>query len=270
MTPQPNGTNASQPDPHANAASSQPTPIAEVGDGPAIAPDDPRVEIQRRLGLAGNYNEWIYAQIQPHLGRRVLDVGCALGNITRFFHDRDRVIGLDVAPEFGELFNANFGHLPHYSFLLADFGHFDPESLREERIDTITCLNVLEHIKDDVGALETMREILMPGGRLVMLVPAYRALYGSMDAADHHYRRYAAREVRRKLYEAGFMVERVWHMNVPGMLAWLLNGKILRKTLASEGQYDAYNRLVPYFRAVERLIRPPIGLSVLAAARKRS
>ena len=242
----------------------------EAPTGPTIAADDPRVEIQKRLAAVGNYNAWIYSNIAPYVGQRVLDVGCALGNITSFFHDRERVIGLDVAPEFGDLFRANFAHLPQYSFLHADFDDFDPESLRHERIDTITCLNVLEHIKEDVGALQTMRQILEPGGRLVMLVPAYRPLYGTMDAADHHYRRYAAREVRRKLGEAGFAVERVWHMNVPGLLAWFINGKILRKTLASEGQYGLYNALVPYFRATEKLLPggPPIGLSVLAVGRK--
>lgn len=249
-----------------------PTPPAPASapatTAPALPPDDPRVEIQRRLGRAGNYNRWIYAQIAPYLGRRILDVGCALGNITQFFHDRERVIGVDIAPEFGELFRQNFAHLPHYAFLLADFSDFDPATLRDERIDTVVCLNVLEHIKDDVGALRTMRDVLVPGGRLVLLVPAYRPLYGAMDAADHHYRRYAAREVRRKVGEAGFVVDRVWHMNAPGMLAWLINGKLLRRSLASEGQYGAYNAIVPLIRTVERLIPPPIGLSVLAAAHK--
>jgi len=252
--------------PGASVGQMVPSPATPGRD--AIAPDDPRVEIQRRLGLAGHYNRWIYDQIAPYLGRRILDVGCALGNITQFFHDRERVLGLDVAPEFRPLFERRFRHLPHYAFLLADFAHLDPAALRPERLDTVVCLNVLEHIRDDVGALRTMRALLVPGGRLVLLVPAYRALYGTMDAADHHYRRYAAREVRRKLGQAGFQVERVWHMNVPGMLAWLVNGKLLRRSLASEGQYDAYNALVPLIRAAERLIPPPIGLSVLAAARK--
>src|SRR5262249_7085059 len=156
-------------------------PAAAAGRG-AIAPDDPRVEIQRRLGLAGRYNRWIYDQIAPYLGRRILDVGCALGNITQLFHDRERVIGLHLAPQVRPLFEQRFRHLPHFSFRLADFARLDPAALRPERLDTVVCLNVLEHIRDDVGALRTMRALLVPGGRLVLLVPAYRALYGTMDA----------------------------------------------------------------------------------------
>lgn len=247
-------------------------PSSTSGEGApgakGIAGDDPRVEIQRRLGRVGNYNRWIFEQVEPYLGQRILDVGCALGNITRFYHDRERVIGVDIAPEFGELFRRRFAHLPQYSFLLADFAHVDPASLRHERLDTVVCLNVLEHLKDDVAALRTMYEVLVPGGRLALLVPAYRALYGTMDAADHHYRRYATGEVRRKLTGAGFVVERVWHMNAPGMLAWFLNGKVLRRALASDGQYGAYNALVPLIRAVERVVPPPVGLSLLAVGRK--
>ncbi len=41
-------------------------------------------------------------------------------------------------------------------------------------MDTVICLNVLEHAEDDLGALRNIYSALLPGGRAIVLVPAAR------------------------------------------------------------------------------------------------
>ena len=139
---------------------------------------------QALLSEAKNYNRWIFQLIQPFLGQCILDIGCSIGNITEYCLDRQCVVGLDCDREAIEQIRTRFVNYPNFSAYDTDFPKSDLSFLRTSAFDTIICLNVLEHIADDVHALETMRTLLIEGGRLILLVPALRWLYGSMDAAD--------------------------------------------------------------------------------------
>jgi SAM-dependent methyltransferase len=226
------------------------------------------LEIQNRLSQSENYNRWIYEQFRPFIGQRVLDVGCAIGNITQFYMDRDLVVGLDVVEEFIDLIKKRFADYNNFEALLIDIADPAVTELAAKRIDTITCANVLEHVDNDARALAHMREILVPGGVLTMLVPAFTSLFGTMDEADHHYRRYTRPLLQERLLAAGFEVERIHYMNPVGMAGWWFNGKVLRKQVVNVGQYAFYDRLVPALSWIERRVKPPFGLSVIAAARK--
>src|SRR6185503_9569666 len=85
-----------------------------------------------------------------------------------------------------------------------------PDShLAAERLDTVVCSNVLEHIEDDCGSLDAIRALLQPAGRLALLVPALRVLYGTMDEGLGHVRRYTPGELSQKLGRAGFRLLRL-------------------------------------------------------------
>jgi 2-polyprenyl-3-methyl-5-hydroxy-6-metoxy-1,4-benzoquinol methylase len=76
----------------------------------------------------------------------------------------------------------------------------------------LVMLNVLEHIEDDVLALQNAFKLLKPGGSLVIEVPAGQYLYDTYDAQLHHFRRYSASGLRSKLTQAGFTVSRKSHL----------------------------------------------------------
>lgn len=224
------------------------------------------LQIQSRLANATNYNEWIYAQIAPYLGRRILDVGCAIGNITQYYIDRELVVGLDVVPEELAVARERFAGKPFEAH------HMDVSSeallqFRDRNLDTAVCLNVLEHVEDDVHALRNMRDTLMPGSRICLLVPVNKWLYGPMDAVDHHYRRYTRRELNAKLAAADLEVEHQNYFNVLGIAAWFFTNRVLHRSMAAPVQYSIYDSIVPVLRTIERAVPPPTGLSLVTTCR---
>ena len=138
---------------------------------------------------------------------------------------------------------------------------------RPLEVDSILCSNVLEHIADDVGAVRNMRGVLKEGGRLVLVVPAGRWLYGSMDQALEHRRRYSKKELMALLVREGFVVETAFSMNKPGVVGWLMNGKVWRRKTLGRVQMKLFNALVPVFKVVDPLL-PWTGLSLVVVARK--
>ena len=140
-------------------------------------------------------------------------------------------------------------------------------SSRPRHIDTIVCLNVLEHIEDDAGTLRDFARVLPSGGHLALLVPALPALYGSLDEALRHYRRYEKDALRRLVAEAGFAVEKVRYLNRPGVFGWWLNSRVFRRRVLPRQQLGAFRWLMPLLRAEEDA-EPSFGMSLLVLARK--
>ena len=135
------------------------------------------------------------------------------------------------------------------------------------RIDTVVCLNVLEHIEDDRATLADMYDLLQPGGRLVLLVPAFARLYGTLDEHLRHFRRYEKDELEGKVREAGFVLENLMYLNRPGIFGWWLNGKLLRRRVLPRSQLLAFKLLMPLLEREKE--RPPsTGLSLVAIGRK--
>jgi len=224
--------------------------------------------ILRRMQKVSRYNRWMWQQLAPFVGQRVLEVGAGVGNMTRFLLGRERVIATDLDEKYQQILHHLFDAYPHVTI-----GRFDlnggPPPAGAERIDTVLCLNVLEHVERDDVALRGLHDLLEPGGRLVLLVPALPALYGSLDRALDHHRRYSRNELLQKLRAAGFEVETNRFFNLLGVLGWTMNSRILKRTTFPPLQLALYDRLVPLFR-LESRFRLPIGMSLIAVARKPS
>jgi 2-polyprenyl-3-methyl-5-hydroxy-6-metoxy-1,4-benzoquinol methylase len=230
--------------------------------------EDVGQETLERVGKLERVNAGMVDALRPYIGREVLEVGCGVGNITeRLLPLCDRLVAVDIEPEYVRTVEDRFGGNPHFSALLHDLSSELPSRPTPGVFDTVVCLNVLEHIEDHVTTLRNMKAMLRPGGRLILLVPAYPWLYGTLDEALHHYRRYAPRELKSLLRELDFSVERVFFLNLFGILGWWLNGKVLKRTLLPEGQLALYDKLVPVFRALESATGTRMGQSVVAVAR---
>lgn len=133
----------------------------------------------------------------------------------------------------------------------------------------LVAVNVLEHVEDDAAFLRDALRAVMPGGSLLLFVPALPSIYGSLDRAFEHHRRYTRPSMRVVLGKTGWDPIAISYMNLPGIAAWFIAGRILRKTSIAAGQARTYDRLiVPWVSRLESLIEPPIGANLLVIARK--
>lgn len=132
------------------------------------------------------------------------------------------------------------------------------------------CLNVLEHIADDLKALLHIHHVLKPGGRMVLLVPAFQFLYRTVDRSLNHHRRYTRKNLLPRIREAGFEIERSFYMNVIGMAGWFLYNRVLKRKEESADRINFFDCCIaPVAARVERIVPAPFGLSLIAVSRKR-
>jgi SAM-dependent methyltransferase len=224
----------------------------------------------RRMARLAPYNAWLDARFRSFLGNRVLEVGSGVGNQTQYFLDKDRVIASDIEPHYVRELNGKFDRRSNIRVASYRFP-LDPvsrEELRQERIDTVVCLNVLEHIEADAATLEDFASVLEPGGRLVLLVPAMPALYGSLDIHLNHFRRYDRAPLRELVTHAGFDVQTLRYLNRPGVFGWWLNSRVLKRRVLPRGQLAAFRWLQPLLR-LEETSDPSFGMSLLVLATRR-
>ena len=77
---------------------------------------------------------------------------------------------------------------------------------KDHVLPSVGLFDTLEHIKDDVAFLKTIRRLLLPGGRLYLTTPAHQMLWSADDVFAGHYRRYSTASLSATLREAGFSV----------------------------------------------------------------
>lgn len=139
---------------------------------------------------------------------RILDAGCGTGGNALFLQRYGQVVGIDLAPDALEFGGPRLpGRLARGSVLELPFA--------DGSFDLVTSFEVLYHrgVPDEAPALAEAWRGLVPGGRLLIRLPAFELLRGKHDRAVHGRRRYTAREVRGMLEAQGFRVERVSYVN---------------------------------------------------------
>ncbi len=212
---------------------------------------------------------WLYGSVSRELGNRVLDAGAGIGTYTTLLlQDQRSVIALENDPLYIEELRRRFGESALVSVYQGNLA--DSNGLPDfPEVDSVLCLNVLEHIEDDLQALQNMRERVHPGGKLVALVPAYPWLFNRMDHVLGHYRRYSKRSFLRKLRASGWAVQRSFYINVFSVLGWFIAGSILRRSRPGGDLARVLDFLIPLLSFLERyLVRGKAGLSLVAVCRR--
>ncbi len=216
-----------------------------------------------KLTEARNYNQWIYKLCAPHLGARVLEIGSGIGNMTGFFleHDR-RVLATDMEPQRLGVIRKQWPEQKKLDTTVWDLNEAVPEKVKGFNPDTIICINVLEHIKNDIAALQRMGSLLAAGGKLLLYVPALSWMYGSLDRELHHFRRYGIKEVEKITGQAGFSREKLHYVNILGVPGWWWHNRIMKSRYFSSDQVKLFDRLVPLAAGLEQWIKPCLGQSL--------
>lgn len=216
-------------------------------------------------------------------GYRVLELGCGNGGLLGTLQRTcvgGRVIGMDLFVE-GLQRARRRSACP---LVQGDIHH--PPFGRS--VTLVGMFDVLEHLPDDEGILRTTNELLVPGGRLLITVPAHMSLWSYFDVSSYHCRRYSLGELRTKLESNGFRVEYLSEfMSVLFPLMWAgrrvaaighrLRG---RRAHSQEALGSAELRIVPALNGLlAGLLRAeaaflarghtmPLGTSLIACARR--
>jgi|LSQX01.2.fsa_nt_gb 2-polyprenyl-3-methyl-5-hydroxy-6-metoxy-1,4-benzoquinol methylase len=223
---------------------------------------------------ANRFNRWMYETIKPHCSGEILEIGSGIGNISQFFIKEGADISLsDIENSYFPRLKQKFGEFPNLksmhrlNFSDKNLEKNFPELLN--RFDTIFALNVVEHIPDDVQAMENAMKMLKPGGKIVILVPAIQWLYNEFDRQLEHQRRYSKKSLQKLLEGAGFSVIHRQYFNFIAIFGWFISGTILRKRIIPNGQMRFYDALVPVWKRIDFFTRKLAGISVIQVGVKK-
>jgi 2-polyprenyl-3-methyl-5-hydroxy-6-metoxy-1,4-benzoquinol methylase len=228
-------------------------------------------DFYKRWGmLAKPYFKWQARQFSTWVGQRIGDVGCGLGNFVEFLREKELYLGFELDKNLAE--NFKLLHKAENVRLAANGDICTTgavEEMRASQLDTIICVNVLEHINNDKCALSNMIDGISRNGHICIIVPAFPWLYGSLDELDGHCRRYTKKDLLRLIKDKNVEVIKCYYLNFLGGLGWLIKGRIIREKRHGNENYTIINKLLPLISFVERIIKPPFGLSLVMVLKKK-
>jgi 2-polyprenyl-3-methyl-5-hydroxy-6-metoxy-1,4-benzoquinol methylase len=213
------------------------------------------------LDGADQYAQWIYALVEPHLGKDVLEAGAGHGTFTELLRDSRRIVACDPSERCAELLRDRFRSDANVEVVRTDLRG----AVGEGPFDSVVMINVLEHVEDDGAALRDAYSGLKSGGRLILWVPAMERLYSDLDRRIGHHRRYHLKQLRRLLGDAGFEPAELRYVNALGALGWWVMAKQLGRRPTSAASVQLFDRVVvPVQRRLDERTRLPWGQSLFA------
>lgn len=221
------------------------------------------------LNEARNYRAALLTEFRPFLRGNVVEVGAGIGQFSeaiRAFPEVESHVAIEPEARFCRQYRELH---PDCALVEGTVDELPPGPDR----DAILSVNVLEHIREDAAELAKYQRLLAArAGHLCLFVPARPEIYAPIDADFGHFRRYVRSDLDTSLRRAGFSVVSLHYFNCVGYLAWWLYFCVLKKRHFTIPSVRFFDRLI--FPAVHwaesRLVRPPIGQSLIVVARATS
>lgn len=220
------------------------------------------------LSFAPRFNRWMADTILPYVGQTVVEIGAGMGNMSRHLSRRRKAyVATDISDEYLEHLRNMFRHRPSVWVRKLDAAQPEDFAALETQTDTVVCLNVLEHIENDAAALDSIRTLLKPSGRLILLVPNDPHAYGTIDREIGHFRRYTPAHLRKLLTETGYEVEAILNFNRISMPGWRFTGQIRKARTLSRFALKIFDRFVWLWRRIDEAL-PWEPTSIIAIAKR--
>ncbi len=149
--------------------------------------------IARKQRIINSFKKYV----QKH--ESVLEIGAGTGNVSRALQKAGYDLSVGEMHLNGLRYAQSYGIKNCYQFDL-----FDPPF--SEHFDVIGMFDVLEHLQEDVLAMQCVQSMLKPNGRVVLTVPAHQWLWNRDDAIAAHKRRYTLKQLKIVMEKAGFEI----------------------------------------------------------------
>lgn len=225
------------------------------------------------IGEAHQFNKWMFETILPFSKGRILEIGSGLGNISTYFLENENEILLtDLRTEYCTLLQDKFSSKPNLlgvdqlNLIHPDFDKVYKDHL--ENYDTVFALNVIEHIEDDNLAITNCKKLLRANGHLIILVPSYQKLYNRFDEELGHFRRYTQKSLNELFLKNHLSVVHKQYFNLIGIVGWYISGNLMKKESIPSNQMKVYDKLVPVWQVLDKLVQNKFGLSTIIIGRK--
>lgn len=204
--------------------------------------------------------------------RNILDLGCGTGAMLKVAKQYGNVYGMD----YNSSAVAYCNDILHENVKQGSLPNKVP--YKNNMFDVIMCLDVLEHVKEDVESLETIFNLLKNNGIAIITVPAFQFLWGYNDDLVHHFRRYTKDDLISKSKNVGFSIINYSYFNVflfPGIYLVRKLKKILniqKPDLEETPKDNIINKLLRIIFLFEiklqKYIRFPFGVSIFIILKK--
>ncbi|MDQ6614277.1 MAG: class I SAM-dependent methyltransferase [Actinomycetota bacterium] len=178
----------------------------------------------------------------------VLDAGCGSGGNLGVYTGFGPVMGVDTEPgALGQSRRRGYRGVAVASLAGLPF--------RDGAFELVAATDVVEHVEDDLGALQELSRVTRPGGHMLLTVPAYRLLWSDSDVQLGHHRRYTRAQLEGQCRSAGWTVARTSYFNatlLPAIAA-------VRWVRQRRGQPMAATELEQTGPVANRLLRLPLA-----------
>ena len=230
-------------------------------------PDPKELWDLQTLARATRLADWMFEQFSWAATGAAVEVGAGIGTFSERLLDAGVESLLLIEPEeaCADVLADRFGHDPRVRVVREQLPNAASLLEQPHSFDFVLCQNVLEHVDEDGRAVRVMGSALRSGGRLCVLVPAGPRLFGPLDRAYGHYRRYTRDSLCALIDEAGLRITDLYTFNALGIPGWWVKNRIGANSLDTRS-LTAYEALLPIWRSVERRVRLPWGLSLIAHA----
>ena len=181
-----------------------------------------------------------------HIGKNVLEIGSGTGAIAEYLYRGGRSV-VSVEPEavLAKRVRERFSHNESVTVIEKDSVQAYKELKEQERkFDTVIYVSVLEHIADDLREFKLAKDVLTPGGKILIFVPALPFLYSPIDANTGHIRRYTKKRFEQLIQDAELEITLLKYFETVGILPYLIVYKILRRQTITDSSTGLYNNVI--------------------------
>lgn len=229
---------------------------------------------------ASSYHSYIFNNMAPWIRERVFEVGTGYGQYTeKMIKLGKTVLAADIDPGLLTQLSIKLdSYSPKSETMTFDLEHPDEyaDKLKNFKPDTILCINVLEHIRDDSSALTFLSQNSPDDCILLIMVPALSGIFNRLDTEAGHHRRYNKKALIELYTNSGWKITDIRYINTLGVFGWILAGWFSRnkKNASIDSKetnglirlFDSY--LLPLAKVTDLLCRHFCGLSLVVRAIK--